>query len=158
MGFSRRAGVVQRGRQPPQPRRLIVVLGGHPRGGGSDQLWPPRPAVGNALGGTGLGPGRNQQEPSQRWAALRPLLAGVGCVQLSVPGRPHFLLGPRRNFVVHSGAPHVRKWHHARLRGSRRALGCHQGPESKPGFPRDWVRGLRFLLRVAWFFVFVSVV
>lgn len=70
MGFSLHPGVVQRGRQPPQPRRLVVVPGGHPRGSGSDQLWAPRPAVGVALGGTGLGPGRNQQEQSQRWAAL----------------------------------------------------------------------------------------
>ena len=77
-GIPRLPGVVQRERQPPQPRRLVVVLGGHPRGGGSDQLWAPRPAVGDALGGPGLGSGRNQQEQPQRWVALRAVLGEAG--------------------------------------------------------------------------------
>jgi hypothetical protein len=55
-------GVVQRGCQPPQPRRLFMVPGRHSRGGGPDQLWAPRPPVGHPLGGPGPGPGRNQPE------------------------------------------------------------------------------------------------
>lgn len=34
-------GVVPRGCQPPQPRRLLLVSCGYPRGGGSNQLWTP---------------------------------------------------------------------------------------------------------------------
>lgn len=60
-------GVVQRGRQPPQPGRLVVVPRGHAGRGGPDQLWAARPPVGHALGGAGLGSGRNQQEQPQRW-------------------------------------------------------------------------------------------
>lgn len=47
-----------------------MVFRGYPGGGGPDQLWAPRPPVGHAVGGAGVGPGRNQQEQSQRWAAL----------------------------------------------------------------------------------------
>lgn len=57
-------------------------------------------------------------------------------------GRPRFLLGPRRKFLVRGGASHVRKRDHARLGGSGRGLGRHQGPESKTGSPGVGLRAL----------------
>lgn len=71
-------GMVQRGHQPHQPRRLIVVPRGHPGGGSPDQLWAPRPPVGHPLGGAGVGPGRNQQERPQRWADSHSELPAPG--------------------------------------------------------------------------------
>lgn len=126
-----------------------MVPRGHPRGGSPDQLWAPRPPVGHPLGGAGVGPGRNQQERSQRWADLHSELPAAGrpaSATLADGGRPRFLLGPRRKFLVRGGASHIRKRDHARVRGSGRGLGRHQGPESKTG-PGGRVPGLRFTLR-----------
>ena len=161
-------GVVQRERQPPQPRRLVMVPGRHPWGGSSDQLWAPRPAVGDALGGPGLGSGRNQQEQPQRWAALRAGLGEAGRGRLASTPHPHPELPvmgaactsswgrvgsswstveppTSENGILHVSTGVCVVWAVTKDRKVR------QGPWGR-------VRGLGLMLRVVWVFVLVSVV
>lgn len=77
----------------------------------------PRPAVGGALEGQALVPGRNQQEQPPKVGGSAHCAGRGGRGHLaSTPHHPellvmggclHFLLGSGRQFLVHSGASHI---------------------------------------------------